>query len=256
MNREVDINTTTIMQTGPLPKSGGDYSLVLLSVAHIEQILLLEKEVINALSQEERSYLLEKDKYFFEQHFANGNLVLGVVHDGVLVAQSVVVNPTPTNPKNGMVDMPLKAKPEEVTVLQGVIVDSAYRGNALMTKMVDVWLDVADKNGRIHALAEVAVGNKYSWAVFMKEGLRIHSMGCDPSDGTEVYNIHADVKVLIQERLSPAFNKVAGVKEISCARKNIAAQKALLAQDYEGVEYDAKNDNIVFAPVNKATCGL
>lgn len=246
MNTLLDTGTTTVIKNGFLPKTGGEYTLVLLSAQHIEQILFLQDVAFNGLSEEEQAYLLRKSSNFFEKHFAEGNFVLGIVHEGQLIAQSVIVHPTVEHPKTGMVDMALDAACDKITVMQGVIVDSGYRGNRLMTIMVDAWLDIATEQGRTHAIAEVAVGNFYSWSVFMKEGLRIHSMGVDPADGTELYNIHADVAPLIRERLTPSFNKAAAKHGVPCARNNLKQQKLLLSKGYKGVGYDAAKGNIVF----------
>lgn len=117
--------------------------------------------------------------------------------------------------------------------------------------MVDAWLDIATEHGRTHAIAEVAVGNFYSWSVFMKEGLRIDSLGVDPADGTEVYNIHAGVAPLIRKRLKASFNKAAAKHSVSCARNDLEQQKELLSEGYKGVKYDVINDNIVFRPSKK-----
>jgi ribosomal protein S18 acetylase RimI-like enzyme len=251
MSTDIDLKITPTLKVGSLKKSGGDFALVSLSAKNIDAILALQDIIFDSLSEQEQSFLLRKNEEFFEKHFAAGNIVLGVVHNGQLVAQSVVVNPTAQNPKTGMVDMVLDAQPWQVTIIQGVVVHPAYQGNRLMSEMVDAWLAIAEKQGRTHAIAEVAVGNYYSWSIFMKEGLHIHSMGVDPADGTELYNIHAKVAPLVKKRLQPDFNKAGAKNSIKCSHADIEAQKKLLSSGYKGVRFDPASGTIEFKPSKK-----
>ncbi len=246
MSTEIDINTAAVLKTDFLKKNNEQYAIVSLAPQNIGAILALQDVIFASLTAEEQSYVLKKDQAFFDNHFANGNIVIGVVHDGKLIAQSVVVNPTPEHPKHGMVDMALPGKVEEITVIQGVLVDPAYQGNRLMTAMVDMWLDIAEKQGRGHAIAEVAVGNYYSWSVFLKEGMEIHSMGLDASDGTVLYNVHAEVPALIQKRLTPDFNKAAAKGAVDCPINDLAQQQKLIAEGYKGVAYDTAKKAMQF----------
>ncbi|MEZ0225220.1 MAG: GNAT family N-acetyltransferase [Alphaproteobacteria bacterium] len=254
MNQDINITTNKILQTGPMKKSAGNYALVLLQAKDIPQMLGLQDVAFAALTQDQQTYLHHKTPAFLEKHLAQGNVILGVVADGKLVAQSVVVNPTRLNPNSGMTDMKLDVKPEKLTVIQGVIVDPVYRGNNLMTVMVDEWLALAKAEGRTHALAEVTVQNHHSWSVFMKEGLQIHSMGHDGTDNSEVYNMHASVTHLIGRRAKPDFNKAAARKSATCHMSQLLHQKALLRKGYVGVSFNAANQNIVFRAPRKKQC--
>jgi RimJ/RimL family protein N-acetyltransferase len=253
MNTHIDINDTAILQEDLLEKTGEPYALVLLSADNIPQILALQDIAFKDLSAHEQSFLLKKSQNFFEKHFAADNLVLGIVHEGQLIAQSIIVNPTAAHPKTGMVDMPLEVPVSKVSVIQGVIVHPDYRGNHLMTAMVDAWLAVAHLQKRTHVLAEVARDNAFSWSVFLKEGLQIHSIGTDPADNTEVYNIHANVTPLIRKRLKHAFNKNSVRNTVECPQSDVDLQKALLEQGYAGIKFNPANGNISFKPpVKKA----
>lgn len=238
------------LKIGKLKKSGAPYTILTLDPSDIPQILKLQDQVFDSLTADEQNFLLRKDKAFFEDHFANGNVVLGIVSEGRLIAQSVILNPTSAHPKSGMTDMALDARPDEVTVLQGVIVHPDYRGNKLMTFMVDEWLAVANAQGRKHALAEVTTENFFSWSVFMKEGLGIHSLGCDKSDGTDLYNMYAEVAPLMEKRLSGAFNSAAEVVKVPLL--DLESQKTLTEAGFLGVAFEAANQNIVFEAPKKA----
>lgn len=236
-----------ILRSGTLPKQEGEYALVLQFQENMNDILALQDVVIQSLTAEEKNYVLPKSQAFFERHLSQGNTVLGIVHNGQLIAQSIILNPTAENPKTGMVDMALNAGPEKITVLQGVLVHPDYRGNKLMSVMVDEWLSLAAQEGRVHAIAEVTTDNYYSWSVFLKEGLSIHSLGVDPTDGTEVYNMHAHVSNLIEKRLSPEFNsRSAKQPDVLCPREDIAQQKQLTSEGYKGTVYNSKTDHFGF----------
>jgi N-acetylglutamate synthase-like GNAT family acetyltransferase len=251
MSTDIDLKNTQTIKVDTLKKNGGQYALVSLSAGNIDAILALQDVIFDSLSAKEQSFLLRKSREFFEKHFAEGNIVLGVVHNGQLVAQSVIVHPTAQNPRTGMVDMVLEAKPEEVTIIQGVVVHPAYQGNRLMTEMVDAWLAIAEKQGRTHAIAEVAVGNYFSWSIFLKEGLHIHSLGVDPADGTQLYNIHARVAPLVKKRLKPDFNKASAKGSVKCHHADIEAQKKLLSSGHKGVKFDPAAGTIEFKPSKK-----
>lgn len=239
---------SSVLKTAPLPRVGGHCKLAFLSVAHIDHILALQAAVLNDLTEPEKVFLLEKNRTFFERHFQEENAMIGVVHQGRLIAQCVILNPTAAHPATGMVDMCLNAQPEEVTILQGVIVDAAYRGNRLMTEMVDCWLDAAQKQGRLHVIAEVATGNVYSWQIFLKEGLDIHSIGIDPADGARVYNMHAGISDIQAGRLKGEFNQRSRKDAVACNKDDIALQRKLLEMGYRGVDFDSGMNILYFKP--------
>ncbi len=248
MTTKIDLKETTVHETGLLKKSGGQFALVALTAAHLEQILALQETAFKSLGTDEQHYLLQKDADFFARHFAHGGAVIGVVADGRLVAQSIVLNPTAAHPAHGMTDMKIAARPQSLTVLEGVIVDPAYRGNKLMDVMVRHWLLQAEKNGRTEALAEVAVENAFSWSVFLKEGLHIESLGTDPADNSTLYNLHGHIP-----DLKAAFN-AAAKKQEDVPQADLARQKELLAQGHKGVAHDRAHGTLTFAQKKKA-CG-
>lgn len=240
MNTPIDLRDTTVLATSQLRRTGEEYSLVFLSAKHIDHILALQEVALAELTAVEQHFMIRKDRTFFEKHFVAGNPVFGIVHEGRLISQSVVVNPTAAHPKTGMTDMQLKAPVDTVTILQGVIVDPDYRGNSLMGVMADAWLSHAQKQGRLHAISETALDNPFSWFIFLQKGLHIESIGFDKSDNTEVYNLHGHIP-----SLSGVFNEKAK-KTVICPSTDIARQKKLIAKGYKGAKYDPDKGHIEF----------
>jgi hypothetical protein len=246
MNRDIDFKTAKIIKTDSLKKSGEQFALVSLSIRNIDAILALQDIIFDNLPEKQQSFILRKSREFFEGHLAAGNIVLGIVHNGQLVAQSVIVNPTENNPKTGMVDMALDAKLDKVTIIQGVAVHPDYRGNNLHLAMIGAWHDIAREQKRTHILGEVAVDNHYSWSNALKEGRQIHSIGVDPSDGTQVYNMHAKLSAVDKNRLKADFNKASAKNSVQCPHNDIEKQKKLLAEGYKGVRFDQASGMIEF----------
>ena len=222
--------------------SGAGHSLVPLTRAQIPEILALNAKVRASLAPDEQMFLAEKDAQFFEDHFASGSGVIGIVEDGKLIAQSVIVNPTRAHPRKHLAELIIDAPPERMTVLQGVVVDPDHRGKGLMGEMIGAWMALAKEENRPHALTAVAPRNEASWRGFMKAGLHIHDTALSPYTNVEVYILHADV-------FAPdtAFNAKAGrerflpVPALARQRRNFKSGYAITA--VEGRRFTlSKND--------------
>ena len=176
--------------TGILPKNQTPYSLVLLDVAAMPYILDLQDQAFAAFPPEQRAFLLYREADFFEKHFSDNSYMLGIIAHGKLIAQSAILNPK----ADSSINMSYDTAPEKMTIMQGVIVHPDYRGNKLMNLMVRTWLGMGVLSGRQHALARVIIHNHYSWSVFVKEGMDIHTTCADPADGRTVYVLHRQIR--------------------------------------------------------------
>lgn len=227
------LSTARIFYEAALKRAANqNYQIALLDKSHIEDILDLSKKVRDSLSPDQQSFLLPKDKAYFEEHFSRGGQIIGIVTGGKLIGMSIITDPTPEHPETGMVDVVNPGPPETLTILSGVQIDPDYRGNDLMDAMVDFWLDYAAKQGRTHAMAEIAAENPKSWGNFVSAGLRIASIGRDPDDGTVLYNAHELVETIQQKKISGLFNFYADAEKISCGIFDFGLQKKLLEAGY------------------------
>jgi predicted GNAT family N-acyltransferase len=203
MTAHTDISKTEILKIGILPKTGETFSVILQSMDDIEHMINLQKTVHDSLSAEEKSFLLPKSKDFFAEHFVQGNHVIGILCNNVLIAQSIIVNPTEGHSVMAVVDIPVQEqkaeqisvqpKAEQISILQGVVVHPDYRGNKLMNEMVGAWLTLAGQLGREHASARVHTDNQASLTVFLKEGFTVHSTTQRPNEDTFVHNLYHSV---------------------------------------------------------------
>lgn len=239
-------NNNEILNIGTLCKSGQNYCVKLLDADCLDEIMGLQQKIIDSLPDDQKSFILPKSRTFFENHFKRGaNTMIGIYCEGELIAQSIVLNPSAAHPETGMVDMALVDKPETLSIIEGVLVDPAFRGNRLMEEMVGHWIDYAEQIGRKHVIAEIAIDNPYSWGVFLDKGLTLHSTGTDPDDGTELYNAHESIANIRSKQLSGVFNHYAEKK--TCDAHDLDTQKELLKQGFKGVAYDRKSKKLTMA---------
>lgn len=219
-----------------------------LSKKDINQILELQEVVFNSLSEEDKDFLLPKSKEKLLAHFDKGNHMQGYMLDGKLVAQSLIVNPSPEFPETGMVDMQDQGDIEEgITVLQGLIVHPNYQGKGLSSKMINHWIKSAAKEGKETALAEVEVHNYKSYGGFLHAGLEIDSIGVDPDDGCEVFNIKGNPQ---KAMLKQMFNQCAANCEDNCITveaNDISSIKTAFNNSYKGVYWNKKDKQLILA---------
>lgn len=247
------IRAPIIISTGTLPKTGGTYSLVLLSRNHINAMLELEEAVHGNLQEDQRADIVPHDRAAFERHFDEGHIAVGLMHQGRIAAQSLLLLPSAQYPDTHIKDMRFGVKPEKVAVLSGMRVLPEYRGNNIQNLMIEARLGLALQNSRPHVITECAARNKASWHNLLQDGLAIHSMGRDPDDGTALYNLHARVKPLMKRRLKPDFNKAACRKNtVHILRADLAQQEKLLAAGHKGVCYHRDSDTIGFKKAPKS----
>lgn len=245
MTKPFNLENAHILKKGQLTTTKQEFMLVLQRPEHISHMVALQQEVMDGLTEAQKSYLIPRDHAYFEAHFAHGNVVLGAVVDGKLIAQSLMTTPSPEHPYTGMTDMEIKMPLSQIAVLNGTVVHPDFRGNNLQNLFVDARLMLAKLQGRVHVLSEIAVENCNSWNNLLQEGLQIHSIGVDDSDGTVLYNMHADLSKL-KGKLVQQFNEKSGPNTKICAQNDIEAQKKLISSGLKGVAYDKNTKQLMF----------
>ncbi|MEC7702490.1 MAG: GNAT family N-acetyltransferase [Pseudomonadota bacterium] len=191
----IDIQNKDILEKGQFENQKLDFQIVALTSDDIQTMLIFQALILGALEPGEEGYFLEKDESFFKKHFNSGSKAIGVVTNGHLIGQALIVHPNAQNPKTGMTDMDLPEPVESISVIQGVGAHPESRGLKVGDKLIKAWLDVAANDNRYNALAETDQHNYYSWQLFVKNGVDIVSEGLDQSDGTKLYNHHKVLKL-------------------------------------------------------------
>jgi ribosomal protein S18 acetylase RimI-like enzyme len=219
---------------------GTPYDVVVMNEGAIDRVADFHQSIIDTLPSDHCAFILPKKRSFFQTLFEKGvGRVIGVVTQGKLIAQGLMLMPTQTCPDTGMVDMEAVSSPDDVSVFQAVSVNPDYRGNRLMRVMTREWLKLAGEEGRTHAIAEVDVHNVASWASFVHEGMDIVSLGFDPDDGTRVYNIHEEIEHAFAKKagLSSGFNRYAPSDKRIVDLHDLDGQENMFSQGYVGVEW-------------------
>ena len=115
--------------------------------------------------------------------------------------------------------------------------------------MIRHWIDHAAAHGRTDLLAEIHVANAASWANFLRAGLNLVGIGCDPSDGVLVYNAHEKTARARAKSLTPEFNRYAGLPRAACAPGDLETQRALMAAGYAVTGRDAAKQNLILTRI-------
>ncbi len=241
-------NSSIIIKTGTLRTSDSEFLIQEIDASFIDQILQLQQDIYDSLPEENKSFILVKPKSFFENHFkSDQNKMIGIFVDNKLIAQSIILQPTIDNPSTGMVDMENIDDVESLSIIEGVLVNPEFRGNSLMEEMVTIWLDIAEKMGRKHAIAEVVTDNPFSWNVFLKKNLNIHSIGIDPDDQTKLYNMHETIDNIREKELKGPFNYHGAKPKKSCHVEDFKQQSQLMTQGYKGISYSKPDSQMLMA---------
>lgn len=176
-------------------KGGAAFHVVALSKKNIQTMLIFQQMILDSLKNDEKSFFLEKSENYLTTHFNKGSKAVGVVSGDKLLGQALITQPTDADPETGMTDMVNLPAPQTVSVIQGVGVHPSTRGLKIGDKLINAWLEIAANDKRENALAETDQNNKYSWKLFVKNGVDIVSEGVDPDDGTKLYNHHKVLKI-------------------------------------------------------------
>ena len=191
---EIQIDNFDIISSDTF-KNGADFHVVALSKQHIQTMMIFQQLIIDSLKNDEKSFFLEKSEQYLTGHFNKGSKAVGLVSGNKLLGQALITQPTDAHPETGMTDMANLPVANTVSVIQGVGVHPSTRGLKVGDKLIRAWLDIAANDKRENALAETDQNNKYSWSLFVKNGVDIVSEGIDPDDGTKLYNHHKILKI-------------------------------------------------------------
>ncbi|MDD9901431.1 MAG: GNAT family N-acetyltransferase [Alphaproteobacteria bacterium] len=239
------------ISTGVMGKTDQPYSVVIQTKADIDAMLHLQHTVLDTLPDDKKNFIVPKDRAYLEEHIDNGSVVIGILCNGQLIAQSLLKLPNEEHPETGMTGMQLNAAPDNVSIIQGVLVDPAYRGNGLMSVMIESCLRMAEATGREHIMARADTRNAASWAAFITEGFELDSIDSSPK-GRDVYNLHGNTTALMAHRRRMAFNSQAPAADsaLPVPADDLQRQRGLLSAGFKGVAFDRTQSTLSFTARN------
>jgi len=241
----MDVTADNLLKTGTLPKTGGAYQIIKLSADHLDAVTALHKAVHADLPDDKKSFLMSKDATTFQKHLDRGNVILGCVYEGRLIAQSLMTLPDAQHQSELLNDMIAPPRPENTAILGGMVVHPDYRGNGLQKIMLAARISLAHAIGRKDIVSSADIGNMASWQNLLRKGLEIDAIGAR-KDGTLRYIFYGKTEELLKEKHTHA-NEENTIALIECSRAAIGAQKRLLRKGYKGTGFDAGQETIKFS---------
>jgi len=241
----IDITTAELLSTGLLPKTGSAYQIAKLSRTHLGAITALHETVYAELPEDKKSFLMSRDTGAFERHLTQGNIILGCLHAGRLIAQGLMTLPDDQHKSELMIDMQQPPAPESAAVLGSMIVHPDYRGNHLQDAMLAARTALAYTMDRADIISSADIGNMPSWKNLLKKGLKINTIGYR-KDGTSRYIFHGRTEVLLNKNRRTPYNGTGRTRAIECPYSAIDTQKVLLCQGYQGTAFNAATGMIEF----------
>lgn len=175
---------------GTLKYSGQPYVCNTLHEVDLSAVMHLQADVLADLTPEHRNFILPKSEQDFLGFLSKKKgVVVGVLSQGKLIAQSLLFWPQDTAAKSGLTDCPnWPTSADNSAVLMGMLVHPSARGNGLQQVLHGVRYDLAAQHHRNEALCETAAANTFSTKNCLRSGAYVISTGQDPEDGCELLN--------------------------------------------------------------------
>lgn len=219
---------------------------------HLQDVMALQKKIIDNLHPDERHFILQRSAEEFQQHL-NGKSsgMLGVFDGDRLVAQMVYGLPR-NGEKRDMPEFRPDIANDRLVIYEAVLVDPEYRGSSLMKRMLECVEELAAMNGRSHSLIQIAIDNPASWINALHHGMLITRVDRDPVDGAKVLYLEKPVASADEQSFMPRF--VPGKTYSLPLGDNIHASipalfnkmQYLVQKGYHGIGLDKKTQSLVW----------
>lgn len=217
--------------------------VVLLESGAIKAIADLHVSVMRDLTEEEQSFMLGKSRKDFQALYSNPeNGVVGVVHNGELVAKAHMVCPTVDAPYGWHDGVTPVAEPGAMTVTQGVCVARSHRGNEFMVSMLRAWEDHAKGLGKTHLVAEAEIKNIHSVENFLSAGFNIHAAAIDAYDNAPVFVFAKD----LDQKYRPDAAAFGEIKLIAADDNAYDKHRAAIEEGFVGIAMTSDYKSIVY----------
>jgi len=219
-------------------ENGQGYHMSFLQADNMPEILALQDKVKAELDAAgHASYIVPKSELSFVRKQHLQGRMLGVFSESQLIAQLIVSMPNQADDA-GLVGMHVPHANTDMAVIENVLVDSDFRGNKLMEKLVRQGFQVAKSFGRPHIYAEIDTANIRSWKVFLDCGMDITHLGKDPSDGCALYYTYSNV--------GASLEYMGGAISVCPQTTSFEQQKKLISLGYQAHSWDAVAKQLVF----------
>jgi hypothetical protein len=219
-----------------LPKANEIAAIEILEPQHLAQVLALQDATRNALSADQKMFVLPQKPDYFEKLLARKNgFLIGVCVKNQLIAQIAVMGPLTLEEaidRNAITRNEISFHHAETTdlvvVAKSMAVHPVWRGNELSQHILQAMLEIPAVRAADHVFAQISAENQRSWELFVKNGFGIVAASIDPEDFKPRF-------ILQKPALRFAFYPTPSIEDIHPATNfssimRLTGQEALIGQ--------------------------
>ena len=228
---------------------------------NLTDVMALQQKIISGLHPDEQHFILHRTQADYLKSLTGGSSnMMGVFDNDVLVAQTVFA--MPQNHENR--DMP-EFKPdianEELVLYEAILVDPAYRGSSLMTRMLNYIEQHALDNGRKHSIIQIAADNPASWISALHHGMKITKVDLDPYDKAKVLYLEKQIsRQPHSTNHQPSEGKIYSLYLGENIHKRIPAlfnkMQYLVQKGYHAIRLDKQTQSLIWQQQENANLAL
>ena len=219
-----------------------------LNIENLADVLRLQDKIIAGFNEDEKHFILKRSvEDFMRALDSESTHMVGVFDGDKLVAQSIFEFPK-NNQKRDLEEFACDVANNDLVIYKATLVDVDYRGQGLMSKLLEYRENKAKQAGKKVAINQIAIDNPASWINALKNGMSIRKIDNDPEDGAKVLYLQKEFD-LPNEQMSEGKKEffVYIGKDI---HKEIPAlfnkMRHLVEQGYRGVRLDKQTNSIVW----------
>ena len=219
-----------------------------LNIEHLADVLKLQDKIIAGLHEDEKHFILKRSvEDFMKALDSETTHMVGVFDGDKLVAQSIFEFPK-NGQKRDLEEFAYDVVNDDLVIYKATLVDMDYRGQGLMSSLLDYREKKAKQAGKKVAINQIAIDNPASWINALKNGMSIRKIDNDPEDGAKV--------LYLQKELDKQYDEVVDEKnEFSMyigkdIHKEIPAlfnkMRHFVEKGYRGIRLDKQTNSIIW----------
>ena len=227
-----------------------------LNIEHLADVLKLQDKIIAGLHEDEKHFILKRSvEDFMKALDSETTHMVGVFDGDKLVAQSIFEFPK-NGQKRDLEEFAYDVVNDDLVIYKATLVDMDYRGQGLMSSLLDYREKKAKQAGKKVAINQIAIDNPASWINALKNGMSIRKIDNDPEDGAKVLYLQKELDKQYDEAVDEKneFSMYIG-KDI---HKEIPAlfnkMRYFVAKGYRGIKLDKQTNSIVWAKSEESKC--
>ena len=220
-----------------------------LNIEHLADVLKLQDKIIEGFRKDEKHFILRRSVEDFMKALDSENIhMIGIFDGDKLIAQSIFEFPH-DNQQRDMEEFAGEISNNDLVIYKATLVDKDYRGQGLMSKLLDYRETKAKQSGKKVAINQIAIDNPASWINALKNGMSIRKVDKDPDDGAKVLYLQKDFYEAKEDYTSDGdtFSMYIG-KDI---HKEIPAlfnkMRHFVEKGYRGISLDKQTNSIIWA---------